>query len=233
MPNLTDWCRMVGPTASVRQAANDAGVTAPLSLRALMGSSGCPFTKCVRLHLKTLVTPTVSVGNMLLRMREVYQTADIGVRVGSRESLTGIANFATLSNPSVVKNCPAGQTTTDQQNLFQNRNNVGTNDIVIYFVQTTNPALNGCASFPSGEPGAIVTQSASSWTLGHETGHVLGLAHIAGENTNCTAANPTCCDTPDFTRLMTGCGTSNITTVPTVSQTEIDTMRASTLAPNC
>jgi hypothetical protein len=132
-----------------------------------------------------------------------------------------------------VNNCPRGQTTAAQNALFQNRNNVGANDIVIYFVRSTVPPLNGCSAFPAGEPGSVVTQTASRWTLGHEVGHVLGLNHISGENTNCPPQMPSCCSTPNFTRLMTGCGTSNIIGVPTIVQSEINTMRDSNLARSC
>jgi hypothetical protein len=73
---------------------------------------------------------------------------------------------------------------------------------------------------------AAIAQIASQWTLAHEVGHVLGLSHISGENTPA-------CTTPNFTRLMTGCSTSNITGTPTVVQSEINTMRASNLTQTC
>lgn len=127
--------------------------------------------------------------------------------------------------------------TAEQTQLFGNRNFVGANEIAVYFVrsvlQNNTQALNGCASFPANRPSCVVAQAASAWTLAHEVGHVLGLAHISGENTNCPSTNPRCCSTPDFTRLMTGCGTGNITGTPTVSQVEINTMIASNLTPAC
>jgi hypothetical protein len=63
--------------------------------------------------------------------------------------------------------------------------------------------------------------------MAHEIGHDLGLVHIAGEN----AQGP--CTTPNFTRLMTGCGTSNIVGTPTIVQSEINTMRSSNLLFPC
>jgi hypothetical protein len=169
---------------------------------------------------------------MLVRMRQVYQTADIGVQVVSRESLATIPNFAALNDLNVGQ-CVKGTTTAQQNQLFQNRNNVGQNEIVVYLVRSLVPAANGCATFPAGSPGASVAQIASRWTMGHEVGHVLGLSHISGENTNCPAGIPQCCSTPNFTRLMTGCGTSNITGIPTIVQAEIDTMRSSGLTRDC
>jgi hypothetical protein len=73
----------------------------------------------------------------------------------------------------------SGTTTAEQDQLFANRNNVGANDVVAYFVRSTVPAFNGCASFPAGRPGAVVAQGATQWTLGHEIGHVLASATSA------------------------------------------------------
>jgi hypothetical protein len=97
MPNLSDSCRMVGSPASVLQASRRANMQFPLSLRGFISAPLCPFSKCIRIHLKTLTNPTVAVSTMLVRMRQVYQTADIGVEVGSRESLANIPNFALLT----------------------------------------------------------------------------------------------------------------------------------------
>jgi hypothetical protein len=230
MPNLSDSCRMIGSPVGVRSAAQRENMPFPLSLRAFIAAHHCPFSKCIRIHLKILTSPTVSVTSMLLRMRQVYQTADIGVEVMSRESLATIPNFAALNDLNVGA-CVG--TTAQQNQLFQNRNNVGQNEIVVYFVRSLVPALNGCGTFPAGNPGAAVAQIASRWTVAHEVGHVLGLSHISGENTRCPPATPNCCSTPDFTRLMTGCGTGNIPGTPSIVQSEINTMRGSNLASSC
>jgi hypothetical protein len=232
MPNLSDSCRMVGSPASVKQAARQANMQFPLSLRQFISAPRCPFSKCVRIHLKTLTAPTIPVATMLLRMRQVYSTADIGVQVLTRESLAGIPNFSALNDINVGQ-CQIGSPTAAQTQLFQNRNNVGQSEIVIYFVRSTVPAFNGCAVSPAGEPGAVVASISSRWTVAHETGHVLGLSHVSGESTNCPSPTPNCCNTPNFTRLMTGCGTSNIPGIPIVVQSEIDTMRSSGLARGC
>ena len=57
-----------------------------------------------------------------------------------------------------------------------------------------------------------MTSTASQWTLGHEVGHVLGLAHVNNND-----------------RLMTGNGTFNITNPPPdLVATERTTMLVST-----
>jgi hypothetical protein len=205
----------------------------PLSLRSFINTRGCPFSSCIRLHLKVWTNPNISIETMLNRMREVYSTADIGVVVVTREDLTGTNIVTPLRDLDVVPNCPSGQTTTEQIQLFNNRANVGDLELAIHFVRSTNPTLNGCAAHPDDIFGAVVTQIASVWTLAHEIGHVMGLVHISGEHQGCPSTNPNCCSTPDTTRLMTGCSTSNITGTPTIDQSEITALRSSTLARQC
>jgi hypothetical protein len=106
-----------------------------------------------------------------------------------------------------------GSVTAEQTQLFGNRNNVWGSDVVVYFVRSTVPVYNGCAAFPAGQPGAVVAQIATVWTMGHEVGHVLGLAHVNDNN-----------------RLMTGNGTANITNPPPdLVPQEVITIRASAL----
>jgi hypothetical protein len=139
-----------------------------------------------------LTAPNIAVNTMVQRMREVYASVGIAVQFVSTENL----NLPTLNDVDVGP-CIAGSTTAEQNQLFTNRNNAGVNDVVVYFVRSTVPPFNGCAAHPAGRPGAVVAQGATQWTLGHEVGHVLGLAHVNNND-----------------RLMTGNGTGNITNPP-------------------
>lgn len=117
----------------------------------------------VRLHIKILSNPTsVTVNQMVASMRQVYEANGFSVVVASTESL----NLPLLQDLE-VGSCVMGQTTAEQNQLFANRNNVGASDVAVYFVRSTNPALNGCAAHPPGQPSAVVTSIASQWTMGH------------------------------------------------------------------
>ena len=162
----------------------------------------------VRLHIKILTNPTVSIDQMVVAMQQVYEAVGIRVHRVSTETL----NLPALNDVD-VGSCNMGSVTTEQTQLFANRNNAWGSDVVVYFVRSTVPTFNGCAAYPTGRPGAVVAQIATTWTLAHEVGHVLGLNHVNDNN-----------------RLMTGNGTSNITNPPPdLISTEVNTMRASTL----
>ncbi len=225
MKSLLDSGKFVGPGASVKQVGRQCDMPFPMKVSDLLNKAECPFSRCDRIHIKVLTNPNLSGGItlMLSNMRRVYATADIGIEVVSREVLAG-PQFATL-NSLDVGGCTTGAVSPEQTQLSANRNGVGDNELVAYFVsnvvKTIPPGtqqLNGCASVSLGM--VAVAQIASQWTLAHEIGHTLDLQHITGENAPA-------CTTQDPTRLMTGCSTSNITGFPTVVQSEIDTMRAS------
>jgi outer membrane protein OmpA-like peptidoglycan-associated protein len=182
---------------------------------------GCaPQRERIRLHLKILFTPSVAIDAMVRAMQQVFHPAGFRVEVASRENLTAPSLLdLDLRCPGSSDACPcdSGAMSSEQTSLFSHRNNVGVRDVAVYFVRSTTPSLNGCASHPPGRPAVVVTSVASQWTLGHEVGHVLGLRHVGNND-----------------RLMTGGGTHNITNPPPdLIASEIQTMTASTLTVPC
>ena len=129
----------------------------------------------VRLHFKILTTPTsFTINQMLANMRTVYNASGIAVQLVTTENL----NLPLLNDLDVGAVHDGQRRRQSRTQLFANRNNVAANDVACYFVRSTVPALNGCAAFPPGRPSVAVVSTASRWTLGHEVGHVLGLAHV-------------------------------------------------------
>ncbi len=168
---------------------------------------------CVRLHVKVVWQPTVPINQMIASIQQVYASVGINVNLGTTETLNLPATLWDIS----VGGCFAGSTTSEQNQLFSNRNNVGPNDVVAYFVRTIVEGYNGCAAHPEGKPGAVIASYATQWTLAHEIGHVLGLNHVNDNN-----------------RLMTGNGTGKITNPPPdLVPSEASTMQTSRLTFPC
>lgn len=176
-------------------------------------AAGIDFSlyETIFLHVKVLTAPNIAIDTMFEAMRSVFEPVGIRVVRASDETLN-----LPLLNICDVGECNMGTTTPEQDTLFGNRNNVGANHVVAYFVQALNPPAFGCAAHPAGQPGAVVAQTATRWTLAHEVGHVLGLGHVDNND-----------------RLMTGNGTNNITNPPPdLTSGEISTMRSSPLTIN-
>lgn len=214
---------------NLRQVARDAGLGFPASMRELL--SRRPFSLTVRLQV-VYVEPTPSftvprsitatLRRQLVRMRQLYTAADIGVElagtqrwVGTEAELLSDLDIGTAWTSSTDPKPCTGTLTVWQEQLYAHRDGMAEHDVAIYFVRSIVPAFAGCATHPDGVPGAAVADSATQWTLAHEVGHVLGLPHIDQNGP------------PQPTRLMTRVGTFKILVVPTISQPEIDTMRSS------
>jgi hypothetical protein len=167
----------------------------------------------VRMGIKILRNPSrFSIHQMLYEMASVYATVGFQVVEVNRQNL----NLPALEIVD-VGSCSGSNVTAEQTQLFSNRAGLAATDVAAYFVEATVPALNGCAAHPVGVPALVVASGASQWTLGHETGHVLGLSHVS-----------------DSHNLMFGGGTDNITNPPPIlTASQASTMRASGFAHNC
>lgn len=133
-----------------------------------------PSQQSVRLHLKVLMEPvTFSLDDMIQAMREVFEANGIGVDVASKEDLA-LPQLEDLA----VGGCTAGSLTAEQRRLFTHREGAGNDDVCVYLVRSTVPAVNGCAAHLPDRAAVVVASGATLWTLAHEVGHVLGLRHV-------------------------------------------------------
>ena len=148
------------------------------------GNTGRPCSQSFVIHFKSLLQINSAIGNFIdtqfLAMHDLFSTGGIAVYRGTTEDLSGNAALTPLLNLNVGA-CLLGQPTADQNALYQNRNNVGSDELVVYVVQTLIGGAGnfvGCATHPNGQPGAAVVQATGTWLVAHEIGHVLDLRHV-------------------------------------------------------
>jgi hypothetical protein len=168
----------------------------------------------VNLHLRVLVEPDVTVTTLLDSCQKVFDQADLKITVASRSTLSlSSSDLTKFTAVKVHGSCAGNAVTTEQQALFNLAPSINNKDVVIFMVQDTDKAMDGCAQHPANRPGALVTSICSKWTLAHELGHLLGLKHV-----------------DDRKRLMFNRGTLGITANPPVlAEDEIKAILASEL----
>jgi hypothetical protein len=134
------------------------------------------------------VTTTIArlIQRQYIEIRRLYVKSGLDVRFGSTEDLSGDPSLDPLLALD-VGSCTLGNPTAEHNLLFAHRNGVPADELVIYIVQTLvggSGNLLGCATHPSGRPGAAIVQSNALWLTAHEVGHVLGLFHVTTSSDN-------------------------------------------------
>jgi hypothetical protein len=176
----------------------------------------------VVVHFKSLLPVNATIRGYMdtqfTEMQRLFAPLRIDVRRGTTEDLSGDDDLDPLLALDVGP-CLLGQPTDEHDDLFANRNNAGSRDLVVYIVDTLvggSGNLLGCATHPDDQPGAaIVDNSSARWLTAHEVGHVLGLRHVTGPSAS----------SDDL--MWPNVGWTNLP--PDVSSGEASTMRSSGL----
>ena len=141
----------------------------------------------VRVHVKVVVRPVISIDTMVERMQAVFATVGLQVIVEGQPEELDLPDLFDVN----VGACKEGDLPTwDQARLFAHRDGAGPNDVVAYFVRSTIPPLNGCSWHGGPNPAVIIASEANVWTLAHQLGQVLGLP-IVDDNARLMAAKAT------------------------------------------
>lgn len=168
----------------------------------------------VNLHLRTIVLPDVTVDTLIDSCKKVFDQAKIAINLQSDDPLKLSPDDLVKFTAVKVHNCCAGNLVTAEQSaLYALASGIDAKDVVVFLVQDTDKAMDGCAQHPKGRPGALVTSICSKWTLAHELGHLFGLEHVN-----------------ERSRLMFNRGTLGITSDPPVlTREEVDLVLKSDL----
>lgn len=133
-----------------------------------------PRIPSVGIHLKVIAS-RLDIDVLFRNAYEVFSQAGISVEVMGVEDLSHLTGVFAVPRVGSCEPPPSR----DQLALFDYRNGAASAEVVFYFVRQTRPDFFGCAVHPADQPGAIIANTASQWTLAHELGHVLGLSHTA------------------------------------------------------
>jgi hypothetical protein len=139
----------------------------------------------LRLHLRILEKPAVTVSTLVASCRSVFAQAGVTIDVASEDEILDLsqADQIKFTAVKVARSCSGTSVTSEQRDLFALASGLDARDIAVFMVDSTDRAVDGCAQHPSSRPGALVTRFCSKWTLAHELGHLLGLPHVPGPKT--------------------------------------------------
>jgi hypothetical protein len=157
------------------------------------------LTKKIVLYICTLHIPPVGRTLIITTAKNFF--AELGIEV--QEKLVNELNFVNDPNAQQLKHriirenaeiSPDAEPSPQEKELYEYRRppNYIPREIIVYFIQSTSPSTWGCAYRNPKRASIIITQKASSHTLAHEIGHVVGLTHV-GDSNNLM------CEEPKFT----------------------------------
>lgn len=144
--------------------------------------------RAVRIHVKVIYAPDDpddSIELQIMNARATFVRAGLRVIVGSTQFLDAAHSpggvYAGPGPDIDIGDCSdqyGDDVSGEMWELFKKYDDdVGPNDVAIYFARNLYEPASGCARHPNDSPGAVVANMHHTYTLPHEIGHVLGLDH--------------------------------------------------------
>ena len=186
------------------------GILGPKTIRALDQRLN-RFTHRVGLHFRSIALTSVAFDRILASAQAVYAQYGIRIDMMNGESLALEPGDQTRLE-QVDQECDWNLSTGEFDDLHARGTPAPHTDVLVYFIQSFNPQLNGCGGHAPGRPACTVAASGTQWTVAHEVGHVL-----LGE----TFAPVHVSDT----RNLMNTTTATITSIPGLTEKQLRQMR--------
>jgi hypothetical protein len=186
------------------------GVVGPKTMRALDQRFN-RFTHRIGLHFRSIALTNVTFDRILTSTQAVYAQYGIRVDMMNGESLALEAGDQTRLE-QVDQQCGWTLSTGEFNDLHARGTPAPATDVLVYFIQSFNPQLNGCGGHAVGRPACTVAATGTQWTVAHEVGHVLLGSTFAPVHVN-------------DTRNLMNTTTATITSIPGLTERQLRQMR--------
>jgi len=171
------------------------------------------FTHRVGLHFRSIALTNVTFDQILSSAQAVYAQYGIRVDMMNGESL-GLEPGDQTRLEQVDQQCNWVLSTGEFNDLHSRGTAAPATDVLVYFIRSFNPQLNGCGGHAAGRPACTVAATGTQWTVAHEIGHVMLGQAFAPVHVN-------------DTRNLMNTTTSTITSMPTLTEKQLRQIRAS------
>ena len=171
------------------------------------------FTHRVGLHFRSIALTNVTFDQILSSTQAVYAQYGIRVDMMNGESL-GLEPGDQTRLEQVDQQCNWVLSTGEFNDLHSRGTAAPATDVLVYFIRSFSPQLNGCGGHAAGRPACTVAATGTQWTVAHEIGHVMLGQAFAPVHVN-------------DTRNLMNTTTATITSMPTLTEKQLRQVRAS------
>lgn len=171
------------------------------------------FTHRVGLHFRSIALTNVTFDRILSSTEAVYAQYGIRIDMMNGESL-GLEPGDQTRLEQVDQQCNWVLSTGEFNDLHSRGTAAPPTDVLVYFIRSFSPQLNGCGGHAAGRPACTVAATGTQWTVAHEIGHVMLGQAFAPVHVN-------------DTRNLMNTTTATITSMPTLTEKQLKQIRAS------